>query len=115
MHHWELQGTTHGCMTTQSALCGRSRRYKAKGARLPRAVIGQVLHALASRSAWRQELAADLSSPWEVTPAVTQVGISQSTGRCRSSSDAQPQTRVISPGCPDLRKAKHQQTCLRSL
>ncbi len=31
-----------------------------------------------------------------------QVGISHNTGLCISSSDAQPQMRVISPGCPDL-------------
>ena len=43
-----------------------------------------------------------LSSPWDVTPAVIQVGISQNTERCMSSSDSQPQMRVISPGCPDL-------------
>ena len=39
-----------------------------------------------------------LSSPADVTACVTQVGISQNTERCSSSSVSQPQIRVISPG-----------------
>ena len=42
--------------------------------------------------------AGHLSLPADVTACVTQVGISQNTERCSSSSVSQPQIRVISPG-----------------